>query len=298
MSPMKSASYIFVLCLFVSSLSAAPVDSEDLPKGKGYTYKEAKGVPREIEVLFPEGHEASNEAKPGIILFHGGGWGGGSRQAFSYQCDYFASRGLVAATVTYRLATKENSAKLKEGESRKRVCIPDAKSAIRWFKENAAELGVDPKRIIAGGGSAGGHISLIATTSPSMNDKKDPKGIDTSVVAYVLFNPALRESDGADPAIDVIQHLCVGFPPVIAFFGSEDTWLEGWNPAYAKLKALGNTSVEWQMAEGEKHAFFNNQPWADITLSAADRFLEKLGYLEGEPTLSPPETGEGLVKQP
>ena len=35
------------------------------------------------------------------------------------------------------------------------------------------------------------------------------------------------------------------------------------------------------MAEGEGHAFFNDQPWADITLTAVDRFLKKLGYLKG-----------------
>lgn len=295
---MKLSALGLVACVFIPFINVEAEEKEELPKGKVYTYKEVKGVAREIEIFFPEGHQVSGEARPGIILFHGGGWGGGKREAFSYQCDYFASRGLVAATVTYRLATKEAAAKMKEGRSRKRLCIPDAKSAVRWFKENAGELGVDPKRIIAGGGSAGGHISLIATTSPCMDDRNDSKEIDTSVAAYVLFNPALSEADAEDPMIDVLPHLCVGFPPAIAFFGSEDTWLKGWYPAYEKLKTLGNRSVEFHIAEGEKHAFFNHQPWRDITLAAADRFLVNLGYLEGEPTLPAPENGEVLVKQP
>lgn len=277
----------------------AVIRQADAPKGIVYVYKQADGVNREMEIYFPKGHDASKKTVPGIILFHGGGWGGGSRVAFSYQCNYFASRGMVAATVTYRLRTKEDRAALTEGQSTKRVCIPDVKSAIRWFKQHAKELGVDPNRIVAGGGSAGGHISLLGTTNPGLNDPNDPKEIDTFVAAYVLFNPALSKSDAKDPDVDFLQHLKADFGPAIVFFGSEDKWLKnGWTPAAEKMKSLGITSVEMQIAEGQTHAFFNKQPWKDLTLIAADRFLTKLGYLKGEPTLSMPETGETLSVKP
>ena len=276
----------------------AVIRQADVPKGKVYVYKQTDGVNREMEIYFPKGDRASKKPVAGIILFHGGGWGGGSRVAFSYQCNYFASRGMVAATVTYRLRTKEDRAALAEGQSTKRVCIPDVKSAIRWFKQHAKELGVDPNRIVAGGGSAGGHISLLGTTNPGLNDPNDPKGIDTSVAAYVLFNPALSKSDAKDPDVDFLQHLKADFGPAIVFFGSEDKWLiNGWTPAAEKMKLLGITSVEMQIAEGQTHAFFNKQPWKDITLIAADQFLTRLGYLEGRPTLSMPKTGEKLVSQ-
>ena len=277
----------------------AVIRQADVPDGKVYVYKQVDGVNREAEIYFPKGHDASKKTVPGIILFHGGGWGGGSRVAFSYQCNYFASRGMVAATVTYRLRTKEDRAALTEGQSTKRVCIPDVKSAIRWFKQHAKELGVDPNRIVAGGGSAGGHISLLGTTNPGLNDPNDPKGIDTSVAAYVLFNPALSKSDAKDPDVDFLQHLKADFGPAIVFFGSEDKWMKnGWTPAAAKMKSLGITSVEMQIAEGQTHAFFNKQPWKDITLIAADRFLTKLGYLKGKPTLAMPKTGEKLSMKP
>jgi len=268
------------------------------PKGKIYVYKEVDGVNREIEIYFPKGHDASENTVAGIILFHGGGWGGGSRKAFSYQCNYFASRGMVAATVTYRLRTKADRAAMKDGQSTKRVCIPDVKSAIRWFKQHAKELGVDPNRIVAGGGSAGGHISLLGTTNPGLNDPNDPQGIDTSVAAYVLFNPALSKSDAKDPDVDFLRHLKADFGPAIVFFGSEDRWLKnGWTPAAGKMKSLGITSVDLRIAEGETHAFFNKQPWKDVTLIAADQFLIRLGYLKGKPTLSMPKSGETLSKR-
>lgn len=281
------------LCCLAQNKSVTGSGSE----GKLYTYKETDKVKREMEIFFPEGHTKAENPVPGIIFFHGGGWRGGSRKVFSDQCDYFAKRGIVAATVTYRLVSKKDKAKMKDGESPKRLCIPDAKSAIRWFKKHAEELGVDPDRIILAGGSAGGHIGLIASHNPSLNDPneaKDLEGIDTSVAAYVLFNPALTLGDSSDKEIDFIQHLKPGTSPAIAFFGDKDKWLKGWTPAYKKWQKLNNTSIELQIAKGQGHAFFNKQPWKDLTLLAADEFLVKQGFLKGKPTLRKPEGGKKL----
>lgn len=296
---MKKLTLIILATLFLPAAYAQRVYSDNPPKGKTYVYKEVAGVAREMEIYFPKGRQASKKPVPGIILFHGGGWGGGSREMFSYQCDYFASRGLVAATVTYRLASKEEKQSMKDDASYKRLGIPDAKSAIRWFKQHADELGIDPDRIIAGGGSAGGHISLLATTNPGLNDPSDQEGYDTSVAAYVLFNPALSAGDAKDPEVDLLRHLKPDFPPAIVFFGSEDNWMKnGWNPATEKMNTLGIRSVDVRIAPGQGHGFFNSQPWADLTLVAADRFLRQLGMIEGEPTLPAPETGEKLLKRP
>ncbi len=292
---MKKLTSIIIFLLTLASLDAERVYSNDSPKGKVYVYKEVDGMTREMEIFFPKDHDPSKKSVPGVIMFHGGGWGSGSRVMFSYQCNYFASRGLVASTVTYKLAKKAGPNKTKGTESRKRVCITDAKSAIRWYKQNADELGIDPKRIIAGGGSAGGHISLLATTNPGLNDPGDPKEYDATVAAYLLFNPALSAGDAKDPQVDFLRHLKADFPPAIVFFGSEDNWMKkGWVPASEKMKSLGIKSTDLRIAEGMGHAFFNRQPWADITLIAADKFLKEHGFIEGEPTLAMPKSGEQL----
>ena len=269
--------------------------SEDIPEGELYTYKEEDGVTREMEIHFPRDHDPSTESVPGIIMFHGGGWGGGKRDQFRYLCNYFANRGLVAATVSYRLATKTY-----DGDgSRKRVCVTDAKSAIRWYKQHAKELGIDSHRIIAGGGSAGGHISLLATTNHELNDPHDDSSYDTSVAAYLLFNPALGMADAKDSEIDFLQHIRPDFPPAIVFFGSKDEkWLKGWNTAYEKMQSLNIHSVEFWIAEGQRHSFFNKQPWQDITIRASDEFLKTHGLIQGETTLELPKTREQLVKKP
>lgn len=267
--------------------------------GKKFVYKHSGGAAQELEVYFPQGWNPAGGKVPGVLLFHGGGWTGGTLDQFRHACNYLASRGLVAATANYRMLSKSERAKLSPGESHKRACITDAKSAIRWMKQHANELGIDPQRLITGGGSAGGHISVLATTNPGLNDPADPKGFDTSVAAYLLFNPAFTAADSADPEVDVLKHLQTGFAPAILFFGTKDnSWKPGSYAALARLKALGNTTAELWLAEGQAHGFFNRPPWQDVTLAAADRFLVERGFLKGAGALASGPGGEKLVKAP
>lgn len=287
---MKLILSIMACLTAVSNVSAQQPATEKNPKpSKILKYKESDGKPRHIQLYFPPGHELAKSKVPGLILFHGGGWSGGSPSQFAVACAYFASRGIVCATVEYQLMKKQAGAT-------KNVCITDAKSAIRWFKKNAAEIGVDPQRIITGGGSAGGHISAIATLNPGLNDPADPKDVDTDVVAYLWFNPAFSPADEKNPEVDILRHAKAGLPPAIVFFGSEDhAWLPGWNAAHAKWQSLGVRSIEYRIAESQTHSFFNKEPWRSVTLIEADRFLVRLGLLSAEPTLNAPATGEKLV---
>jgi acetyl esterase/lipase len=285
-----------LLILAVPSFAQTPERRGDIgadaPAGKIYIYKKSAGKPRQMEIYFPPGHDPAKAKVPGMILFHGGSWGGGKLTQFRVACAYFASRGLVCATAEYRKLSAAEAEKLPAGETKKRVCVTDAKSAIRWFKQHATELGIDPNRIITGGGSAGGHISALATMNPGLNDPADPKEFDTSVVAYLWFNPAFSLDDRKDPEIDVLRHLKADLPPAIVFFGDQDGWKKGWDIAHEKWKSLGTKTIDLQIAPGQSHSFFNFDPWQTITLIAADRFLVKHGLLTGEPTLQAPATGE------
>lgn len=288
---MNQRRIVFVLSvsvLMAATGAEARIETDvKAPAGKQYTYKEAidkRGVKRGVvmEVYFPKDHDPANKPVPGIIMFHGGAWAGGDLSQFRYLCHYFAGRGLVAATANYRLGMG------------KETCIIDAKSAIRWYKQNAKELGIDPKRIITGGGSAGGHVCLLATLEHDLNDPNDPKDMDTSVVAYLLFNPALRARKGSKT--DFMNYVTADLAPAIVFFGSEDRgWGGDWKRKFETLQSRGIQSIDYWIADGQPHGFFNNTPWLQITLAEADRFLNSLGLIEGKPTVSVPEGDERLV---
>lgn len=257
----------------------------DAPAGKPYIYKQSAGEPREMEIFFPPDHDPAKSLAPGLILFHGGNWVGGSLAQFRVACAYFASRGMVCATANYRMLTKAEAKKRPPGESMKRVCVTDAKSAIRWFKQHARELGFDPERLVVGGASAGGHISALATLNPSLDDPRDPTDVEIRPVAFLWFNPAFSPGDADDPEIDVQRHLAADLPPTLVFFGDKDPWKKGWDAVHAKMRSTDINAVELQLTPGQDHGFFNKDPWQTVTLLAADRFLARLGLLSGEPTL-------------
>ena len=297
---MKTPVLLGTLLLLAVPVFAQPAGKDGkgeaaAPAGKPYIYKQSAGQPRQMEIYFPPNHNPAKSKVPGMILFHGGGWSKGTLAQFRVACSYFASRGLVCATAEYQMLGEAEAKKLPAGETKKRVCVTDAKSAIRWFKEHAGELGIDPRRVITGGGSAGGHISALATLNPGLNDPEDPEGFDTSVVAYLWFNPAFSPEDTKDPEVDILRHLKAEIPPAIVFFGDKDSWKEGWDIAMAEWKKLGTKTINLHIAPGQPHGFFNKDPWQTVTLIAADRFLAQHGLLAGEPTLSPPASGEKLV---
>ena len=289
--PKFASLLVFALGLASLAVPASAQNRFDGPAGKPYIYKSSAGKERRMEIHFPPDHDPARSKVPGMILFHGGGWKSGSLAQFRAACAYFARRGLVCATAEYRMIGPSD-AKPAAGESIKRVCVIDAKSAIRWFKQQAPALGIDPARIITGGGSAGGHISALATMNPGLNDPADPAGIDTKVVAYLWFNPAFQSEDHKDPEIDVFRHMNGALPPAIVFFGDEDPWKKGWDPVHAKWKELGAKDIRLHIAQGQPHGYFNDEPWRSRTLREAEVFLVELGLISAKTSLEIPDSGE------
>ena len=93
---------------------------------------------------------------PGIVVVHGGGWKQGYKDKFQALGLALAEKGFAALNIEYRLA---HEAKFPAG-------IQDCNAAVRFLRANASSLNIDPERIGAVGGSAGGHlVGLMATGS-------------------------------------------------------------------------------------------------------------------------------------
>ena len=88
---------------------------------------------------------------PAVLAIHGGGFRGGNRGSYRALCVKLAEHGYVAATASYRLSPRNQFP----------AHVEDAKAAVRYLRANAARLGLDPTRIGATGGSAGGHLVLM-----------------------------------------------------------------------------------------------------------------------------------------
>ncbi len=243
---------------------------------------------RELKILldYPPDWRPSDK-RPVIVFFSGGGWSVGNVRQFERQAEYLASRGLVAARADYRLRSRDRVTPDK--------CVEDARSAVRWLRQNADRHGIDPQHLIVSGGSAGGHLAACTAIASTVDAPSDDLAISSIPQAMVLYNPALdftherlleRINGNEELArkISPTLHLHKDFPPALIIFGSEDE-LKAQGDAYrAKAKTLGVRADEYT-EDGQVHGFFNNSPYMERTLIAVDRFLVSLGYLKGEPTI-------------
>src|ERR1700692_2921313 len=148
---------------------------------KTFTYTKTKQTDLAIVVHYPPGWKETDK-RPGGVFFFGGGGETGRIRAFEPHAQYLASRGMVAARADYRV-------KSRHGVTPKE-CVDDARSAVLWFRKNAAKLGLDPDRIVASGGSAGGHIAACPTLKPA--SEPDDPNVSSKANALILFNPVLR----------------------------------------------------------------------------------------------------------
>ena len=272
----------------------------ELSGAKAVTYKTVGETKLALYVFNPEGHKAS-DSRPAIVFFFGGGWTSGSPGQFEQHCRYLASRGMVAITADYRVASRHQAKAVQ--------CVADAKSAIRYVRAHAKELGVDPKRIAAGGGSAGGHIAGCTGTVPGLDEQGEDTAVSSVPDAMVLFNPALAlapvdgndfggfgarlpaERLGVEPvAISPAHNVKAGAPPTIVFHGRADSTVPFATAEVfaAAMKKAGNR-CEVAGFEGQQHGFFNfgkgDNSMFRATLAQADKFLASLGWLSGEPAV-------------
>jgi len=261
--------------------------AQDTQPSKKIVYKTVGDVSLQLDIFVPSKKDTSNESA--IVFFFGGGWTGGTTRQFYEQCKYFASRGMIAISAEYRIKSKHGTSAVE--------CVKDGKSAIRWVRAHAVELGIDPEKIVAGGGSAGGHVAACTGIIKGFEDENDDDAnVRSRPNAMVLFNPALdipedsRFADrfqGREKELSPVAHVEKGLPPTIIFHGTADTTVpfESVERFRDKMIEAGNT-CELMPFEGEKHGFFNfsrNKEEFEQTMAAADRFLVTQGFLKPIP---------------
>ena len=116
---------------------------------KDIVYKEIDGQELKFDIYE---RKDLHQAAPLLIFIHGGGWRSGKKEDYRVYTLAFAQKGYVTASISYRLS---KAAKYP-------AAIEDVRCAVRWLRAHAAEYDVDPDKIALIGGSAGGHLSLLA----------------------------------------------------------------------------------------------------------------------------------------
>jgi acetyl esterase/lipase len=276
------------LLLSLSAKAATPLAPE-LKPDRLIAYKTVDGLELKLHAFEPTSLKASDR-RPAIIFFFGGGWSSGDPRQFYAQARALADLGMVAFSADYRVKSRHQTTPFE--------AVQDARSAIRWVREHAATLGVDPDRIVAAGGSAGGHLAACTAVIASPSDAGENAKISSVPNALVLFNPVLDTTErgyGAknfkaeqQTTLSPCHHVRKGFGPTIIFHGTADTTVPFENAErFTRLMtAAGNLCVLVPF-EGKGHGFFNGKllrPASDevdynLTLQRTIEFLTAHGYI-------------------
>ncbi|TLX78167.1 alpha/beta hydrolase [Labilibacter sediminis] len=250
-------------------------------------YKTIGEVELAMHIFFPPDHKLTDKTVA-IVFFHGGGWSGGGPEHFYGQCEYLASRGMVCMSAQYRTKKANGTTPIE--------CVKDGKSAMRWIRKHASEFGIDSDKILAGGGSAGGHIAAATATVNGFNEAGEDTTISCRPKALVLFNPVANNGpDGYGynrvksyyKTFSPYHNIKENTPPTLIMLGTKDKlFTTALAEAYKKkMEDLGQR-CDLILYKDQEHAFFNKGKSKEMhyqTMIDADKFLISLGYLQGKP---------------
>jgi acetyl esterase/lipase len=233
----------------------------------GVVYAVQDGTELRLDLAIPGEGEGP---RPGVLLIHGGGWRAGKREDARPWLGFFAARGYVAASMSYRFAPQHPWP----------AQIDDARAAVRWLRRNAARHGLDPRRLGAMGFSAGGHLSLMLGVSGD-EEKAAATGAepDAGVQAVVnVFGPtdmtravfndlvekmlrdlaggSREEKAGVYRDFSPVSHISGGDAPVLTFQGTKDE-LVPVDQARLLHEALGRAAIpnRLEILEGRGHGW-------------------------------------------
>ena len=233
----------------------------------------------------------SDAVLPACVLVHGGGWIGGDKERFRALGFVLAEKGYVVANVEYRLA----------GAAKYPAAVQDCSLAVRWVRENATRFGLDPKRIGAWGGSAGGHLVGLLAAAPERFLTPELKDVSAAVQATCImagptdltnatFVESLRQAKEKsnsftwfgklyDDAPDLyreaspLTHFTKSTGPILFLTGDLDNPARD-EAAIEKLKSLG-VPTKQTILQDAKHGCWMQKPWFEQCVTAVDAWFRE-----------------------
>ncbi len=283
----------FLLPLLATASSA---EEPRIEKNVAYLGEERA---EKLDVYFPP--EKFIRPLPAVVWIHGGGWvaGGKSGSREVSICRTLAENGYVCFSIDYKLGRQTAA---QDGKPVEVLEVPwprnihDCKTAIRFVRENAAVYGVDPARIAVAGGSAGGHLALVAGLSADdaeLNKGGLYQGKSSAVSCIIdFYGPTLieghrvekfRGATAEETAVNARAGspvLQVGpmSPPVLVLHGTADKTCDVSfsRNLVARMKEVG-TVHQYIEVPGAPHSFDLQPQQMDLRPAVLDFLGKHLG---------------------
>lgn len=274
-----------------SSNAETEVTPTSIPGSEAVIYRHVGKAELRLFIVEPK-HWSASDQRPCMVCFFGGGWSSGTPLRSIGWAKWAASHGLVGVAPDYR--TRHRFAGTPED------CVADGRAAVEWVETHAAELGIDPHKIIAQGGSAGGHVAAWTAIPGNGPDGKSPAPKIFPAV-LVLLNPVTdTKADGyGGPkrfghsaaralACSVPDQMPTNMPPTIVFHSTGDQTVPYTNSvAFRDLMVRHGNRCELVTFQGLGHAYYARSKYGQPAVLAdqkthqdVEQFLENLGLMK------------------
>jgi acetyl esterase len=248
-------------------------------------YKKVGDRELNLEFFEPAGLKPGDK-RACFVAIHGGGWTSGSPRSMYAFTDHCAKLGMVAISVQYRLYKAKTPVTVFE-------CVKDARAALRHVRSHAAELGIDPHKIIANGASAGGHLAAATAMFDGVDHADEDLKISCHPDAMALFSPVIDTSaEGYGNAkigerwqeLSPAHQVHAGLPPTLLFHGTGDTTtpFKGAQLFADAMRKAGNR-IELVAPKDAIHTYmFKDAALYTETLQKMDAFFIGLGLVNSK----------------
>ena len=249
-------SFLLIGCGWAETNVPSPVLSKDtnevtpltLPDAESSVFKKVGAVELRLHVAKPKDWKPSDK-RACLVTFFGGGWSSGTPARSITYAKWAAKYGLVGVAPDYRTRNRFNT--------QPEDCVADGRAAVRWVQDHAAELGVDPAKIVVQGSSAGGHVAAwTAIPDPVTPETASDPVPNPTPMGLILLWPVTDTGTngyggpkrfGNDEArannLSVTGLMPAKMPPTLIFHGTADKTVKFENSkAFTdKMKANGNS---------------------------------------------------------
>jgi acetyl esterase/lipase len=329
--------FLYIITPGLGSPATRPIDpatfaSDQRPPDVRLAYQKVNGIDLPMAVFLPGDRPAATERRPAILLIHGGAWSawrGGDCMAwdggvFAPHARYFANRGMVAVSISYRNVSQPGKelAAFEAGPGLADL-IADCRSAVRFLRNNAERFGIDPARIAVLGDSAGGHLSAALGTINRFDNPGDDRKVSAMANLVVACNPI---TDLSDPrwftyiqeqprpiedktsredrakAVSPLWNVTKDSAPILGIHGLDDTIvLPRHSSDLIERMRQSGVAAELTTIPATSHAFVllgyrsTGSEFLKV-MRGIDSFLVRFGYLHGEIDFVAPSP-RGLLTQ-
>ena len=257
------------------------------------SYKTVDGLNLPIKVCYPEDRSKKSAA---VVCIHGGSWKAVTDNSpweggwMGPQAEYFAARGAVGITISYRSFYLPDEEKDKQHPTLWDL-YEDCRDAIGYIRKNAYRFGIDTERIAVIGDSAGGHLSACLALIGNDDPETKVNGAILCNPITDLFDPAWIKYAGGNESEEYIRSISPLYNaenadiPILIMHGTADKCVL---PSHSErlYEEICKTGVncKLELFTGADHAFIligytATDEQICKAMKAADEFLVDIGYI-------------------